>query len=318
MEMKNPKAMAIGLAAFSVVNIIWLYLYTLVGIKFSDAMDPKILFKFAGPNGPMMILLLLGVGFLIALSIFLVRLFSRDLSTIERLVMIAAGVAISIGVGSVLYSNLIVFVIMMAFFMLGCMMIAEPESVSGFFSKLGAGNGATKRVMLMLTIGSLVASLIFVSMNTDDAKIKTKDAISSLMSNLNFSSMLSNIVPGGVMSQDQIREMLINQTMNNLGFTRDQVLNDPTLMTSIDGNASQIYQSQAQQIGRLTNTSGTMQPIIENLLDNPPFSYFFDFLPIIIAVAVASVVSLFGAVWVSPMGALLGLAMPARPEAKKK
>jgi hypothetical protein len=137
------------------------------------------------------------------------------------------------------------------------------------------------------------------------------------------------VLAGGtsLLSKDQIREQLINQTAILSGLTLEQVMANQALMDTINTKTDEVYNNQEQQIdnaidatyARLTNSSSEMaSPILERMFERPPLKYLFDFLPILISIMVASMVSLFGAVWVSPLSALLGMLAPTGQEQPQK
>jgi len=334
MEIRNVTYLAIGTALFSIFNATWLYLYTMLGIKFSDVFDPLILFKFTGPSGPGMIMLLLLIGLLMAVSITILRYFSFHVNSTERIIMAVIGSVVGIAVGLVLFSNVLVFLIMMLFYMAGCLLFVKPPKEElGFLSKIGSQYNAAKGVMTFLAIGSLVASVVFVYSDLQNSQAKFKDAILNFQAKINIGSFIDKgdvrdmlMSSSQVLTKDQIKEMLITQAESTFSMTREQVLADSAKMALIEQQTDTNYQAELNLIdqsvdaayARMTNsTSSSMQPIIEGLLEKPPFSYLFEFLPILTALMVASVVSFFGMVWIAPMSALLGVALPSKPEEQK-
>jgi len=330
MQIKNIKMLAIGSLVFTLINIWWVYLYTWTGIRFSDAFDPKIALKFTGPNAITLILLLLAIGFMIALSIFLARLFSLHLNKLERTIMVAVGVILPIAVCLSFFNNTLVFLIIMLFYMAGCMLLVySKHEGSKSWSKMKSNYNASKNVVTFLAIGSLVASLLFVYMNLDDSKAKFKEAMLSFQSSINVGSFISkddvrNMVVSQLPTKDQLREQIINGTVAQLGIPVDQITSNQTIMDLVNQQTDIAYEKQISSIdgiidqnyARMTNSTSAMtRPIMEKMFATPPFSYLFDFLPILIALVVTSLVSSFGAIWISPMSGALGAFMPNPPNA---
>jgi len=332
MQIKNIKMLAIGSFVFTLINIWWVYLYTWTGLKFSDAFDPKIALKFTGPNAITLILLLLAIGFMVALSIFLARLFSLYLNKLERIIMVAIGVILPIAACLSFFNNTLAFLIIMLFYMAGCMLLVYSKHEGGkSWSKMKSNYHASKNVVTFLAIGSLVASLLFVYMNLDDSKAKFKEAMLSFQSSINVGSFISKddvrqmiLSSGQLMTEEQIRDQLVNQTAVTNGVTPDVILSDSNIMTLIDANVTKIYNMQMENLdktidqnyARMTNSTSAMtRPIMEKMFATPPFSYLFDFLPILIALVITSLVSSFGAIWISPMSGALGAFMPNPPNA---
>jgi hypothetical protein len=328
MEIKNIKMLAIGSFVFTLINIWWVYLYTWTGIRFSDAFDPKIALKFTGPNAITLILLLLAIGFMIALSIFLARLFSLHLNKLERTIMVAVGVILPIAACLSFFNNTLVFLIIMLFYMAGCMLLVYSKHEGGkSWSKMKSNYNASKNVVTFLAIGSLVASLLFVYMNLDDSKAKFKEAMLSFQSSINLGSILTKddvrkmvIDSGQLLTKEQIRQSILT----GANVTEEQVAANPTLATYVNEQVDKAYALQYEQLDKtidstyekLTNNSTSMtRPIMEKMFANPPFSYLFDFLPILIALVITSLVSSFGAIWISPMSGALGAFMPNPPNA---
>jgi len=332
MQIKNIKMLSIGTIVFSLVNIWWVYLYTWTGIRFSDAFDPKIALRFTGPNAASLILLLLAVGFMIALSIFLARLFSLHLNKLERTIMVATGVVLPILACLSFFNNTLVFVMIMLFYMVGCLFLVYSKYESGgSWKKVKSNYQASKNVVTFLAVGSLVASLLFVYMNLDESKAKFKEAMLDFQSGINIGSFLSRddvkemvLNSGQLLTRDQIRDQLINGTATQLGIPIDQVTSNQATMDMINTKADEIYANQMstleqtidQTYAKMTNSTSAMtRPIMEKMFASPPFSYLFDFLPILIAVVITSLVSSFGAIWISPMSGALGAFMPNPPKA---
>jgi len=328
MEIKNIKMLAIGSFVFTLINIWWVYLYTWTGIRFSDAFDPKIALKLTGPNAITLILLLLAIGFMIALSIFLARLFSLHLNKLERTIMVVVGVILPIAACLSFFNNTLVFLIIMLFYMAGCMLLVYSKHEGGkSWSKMKSNYNASKNVVTFLAIGSLVASLLFVYMNLDDSKAKFKEAMLSFQSSINLGSILTKddvrkmvIDSGQLLTKEQIRQSILT----GANVTEEQVAANPTLATYVNEQVDKAYALQYEQLDKtidstyekLTNSSTSMtRPIMEKMFANPPFSYLFDFLPILIAVVITSLVSSFGAIWISPMSGALGAFMPNPPNA---
>ena len=328
MQIKNIKMLAIGSLVFTLVNIWWVYLYTWTGIRFSDAFDPKVMLKFTGPNAITLILLLLAIGFMIALSIFLARLFSLHLNKLERTIMVAVGVILPIAACLSFFNNTLVFLIIMLFYMAGCMLLVYSKHEGGkSWSKMKSNYNASKNVVTFLAIGSLAASLLFVYMNLDDSKAKFKEAMLSFQSSINLGSILTKddvrkmvIDSGQLLTKEQIRQSILT----GANVTEEQVAANPTLATYVNEQVDKAYALQYEQLDKtidstyekLTNNSTSMtRPIMEKMFANPPFSYLFDFLPILIALVITSLVSSFGAIWISPMSGALGAFMPNPPNA---
>jgi len=328
MEIKNIKMLAIGSFVFTLINIWWVYLYTWTGIRFSDAFDPKIALKLTGPNAITLILLLLAIGFMIALSIFLARLFSLHLNKLERTIMVVVGVILPIAACLSFFNNTLVFLIIMLFYMAGCMLLVYSKHEGGkSWSKMKSNYNASKNVVTFLAIGSLVASLLFVYMNLDDSKAKFKEAMLSFQSSINLGSILTKddvrkmvIDSGQLLTKEQIRQSILT----GANVTEEQVAANPTLATYVNEQVDKAYALQYEQLDKtidstyekLTNSSTSMtRPIMEKMFANPPFSYLFDFLPILIALVITSLVSSFGAIWISPMSGALGAFMPNPPNA---
>jgi len=329
MEIKNIKMLAIGSFVFTLINIWWVYLYTWTGIRFSDAFDPKIALRFTGPDAITLILLLLAIGFMIALSIFLARLFSLYLNKLERTIMVAVGVALPILACLSFFNNTLVFLIIMLFYMAGCMLLVYSKSESGkSWGKMKSNYHASKNVVTFLAIGSLVASLLFVYMNLDDSKAKFKEAMLSFQSSINIGSFISkddvrNMVVSQLFTKDQLREQIINGTAAQLGVPVDYITSNQTIMDTVNQQTDIAYDKQMSSIdsiidqnyARITNSTSVMtRPIMEKMFATPPFSYLFDFLPILIALVITSLVSSFGAIWISPMSGALGAFMPNPPQ----
>ena len=329
MEIKNINMLVLGVVFFSIVNIVWVFLFTWTGIKFDSVFDPRIVFRFTGAEAPGLISLLLAIGFLMALSISLVRLFSQYLNQMEKNIMVIAGVSIAILTCISSYTNLVVFLIIMLFYMAGCLLMAKTGESKGLFSKLSSSFNASKKVVTILTIGSLVASFLFIAMNPAESQSKFKEALFSFQSSINIGSLLTKddvrqlvMGSGQLMTRDQIRDELVNQTASMLGVTSDVILSNPTVMASIEANATNIYSVQMDNVdktidqtyAKMTNSSAmNLRPIMERMFANPPFSYLFTFMPVLIAILVASMVSLFGAFWIAPMAGLIGAFLPDRP-----
>lgn len=335
MEIKNINMLVLGIVFFSIVNIIWVYLFTWTGIKFDDVFDPKIVFRFTGEGASGLIFLLLAIGFLMALSISLVRLFSQYLNQMEKNIMVVSGVTIAILTCLSSYTNLLVFVIIMLFYMIGCLLLAKVGESKGLFSKLSSSFNASKKVVTILTIGSLVASFLFIAMNPTESQSKFKESMLSFQSSINIGSLITkddvrNLVANQLQTKDQIRDLLINGSVTQIaadrGISEDDVRNDATLMalieSQVDSRVDSVYQAQYdsldktidQTYAKMSNSSSAlMRPIMEKMFAKPPFSYLFDFMPVLIAVLVASMVSLFGAVWIAPMAAVIGAFLPDRP-----
>ncbi len=328
MQIKNIKMLATGSLAFTLINIWWVYLYTWTGIRFSDAFDPKIALKFTGPNAITLILLLLAIGFMIALSIFLARLFSLYLNRLERTIMVAVGVILPIAACLSFFNNTLVFLIIMLFYMAGCMLLVYSKHEGGkSWSKMKSNYHASKNVVTFLAIGSLVASLLFVYMNLDDSKAKFKEAMLSFQSSINLGSILTKddvrqmvMNSGQLMSKEQIRESILT----GANVTEEQVAANPSLADYIDTQVDRTYALQFEQLDKTINatydrlansSSATIGPVMEKMFEKPPFSYLFDFLPILIALVITSLVSSFGAIWISPMSGALGAFMPNPPNA---
>jgi hypothetical protein len=327
MQIKNIKMLAIGSFVFTLINIWWVYLYTWTGIRFSDAFDPKIALKFTGPNAITLILLLLAIGFMIALSIFLARLFSLYLNKLERTIMVAVGVILPIVACLSFFNNTLVFLIIMLFYMAGCMLLVYSKHEGGkSWSKMKSNYHASKNVVTFLAIGSLVASLLFVYMNLDDSKAKFKEAMLSFQSSINLGSILTKddvrqmvMNSGQLMSKEQIRESILT----GANVTEEQVAANPSLADYIDTQVDRAYALQFEQLDKTINatydrlansSSATIGPVMEKMFEKPPFSYLFDFLPILIALVITSLVSSFGAIWISPMSGALGAFMPNPPQ----
>ncbi len=329
MQIKNIKMLATGSLVFTLINIWWVYLYTWTGLRFSDAFDPKVVLRFTGPDAISLILLLLAIGFMVALSIFLARLFSLYLNKLERTIMVVVGVALPIAACLSFFSNTLVFVIIMLFYMAGCMLLVYSKSEGGkSWSKMKSNYHASKNVVALLAIGSLVASLLFVYMNLDDSKAKFEDAMLNFQSSINIGSFISkddvrNMVVSQMFTKDQLREQIINGTAAQLGIPVDQITSNQTIMDTVNQQTDIAYNKQIssldsiidQNYARITNSTSAMtRPIIEKMFANPPFSYLFDFLPILIALVITSLVSSFGAIWISPMSGALGAFMPNPPQ----
>jgi hypothetical protein len=172
-----------------------------------------------------------------------------------------------------------------------------------------------------------VASLLFVYMNLEDSKAKFKDAMLDFQSGLNISSMITKdyvrqtiLDSGELLTKEQIRDSILT----GANVTEEQIAADPALADYVNTQIDKAYAAQYEQLDktidstydRLTNSSASMtRPIIEKMFANPPFSYLFDFLPILIAVVITSLVSSFGAIWISPMSGALGAFMPNPPNA---
>jgi len=332
MQIKNIKMLALGSFVFTLINIWWVYLYTWTGIRFSDAFDPKVMLKFTDPNAINLILLLLVIGFMIALSIFLARLFSLHLNKPERTIMVAVGVILPITICLSFFSNTLIFLIIMLFYMVGCLFLVYSKHEGGKpWSKMKSNYNASKNVVTFLAIGSLVASLLFVYMNLEDSKASFKEAMLDFQSGINIGSFMTRddvkemvLNSGQLLTRDQIRDQLINGTATQLGIPIDQVTSNQATMDMINTKADEIYANQMssldqtvdQTYAKLTNSTSAMtRPIMEKMFAAPPFSYLFDFLPILIAVVITSLVSSFGAIWISPMSGALGAFMPNPPNA---
>jgi len=321
MQIKNIKMLAIGSLVFTLINIWWVYLYTWTGIRFSDAFDPKIALKFTGPNAITLILLLLAIGFMVALSIFLARLFSLYLNKLERTIMVAIGVILPIAACLSFFNNTLVFLIIMLFYMAGCMLLVYSKHEGGkSWSKMKSNYHASKNVVTFLAIGSLVASLLFVYMNLDDSKAKFKEAMLSFQSSINVGSFISKddvIKLAGLPStKEQLVENLINQTATENNITIEQLMANQVVMDRINAQADKVFNDIDAKYEQMTNSTSAMtRPIMEKMFATPPFSYLFDFLPILIALVITSLVSSFGAIWISPMSGALGAFMPNPPTA---
>ncbi len=325
MEIKNINMLVLGVVFFSIVNIIWVYLFTWTGIRFDDVFDPKIVFRFTGEGASGLIFLLLAIGFLMALSISLVRLFSQYLNQMEKNIMVVAGVTIAILTCLSSYTNLVVFVIIMLFYMLGCLLLAKTGESKGLFSKLSSSFNASKKVVTILTIGSLVASFLFIAMNPAESQSKFKESMLSFQSSINIGSLITKddvrnmvIGSGQLLTKDQIRQTILS----GANVTEEQLAANPVLAAYVSEQVDKAYALQYDQLdktidstyARLVNSSSSMtRPIMEKMFAKPPFSYLFDFMPILIAVLVASMVSLFGAIWIAPMAAVIGALLPDRP-----
>lgn len=326
MEIKNINMLVLGIVFFSIVNIIWVYLFTWTGIKFDDVFDPRIVFRFTGEGASGLIFLLLAMGFLMALAISLVRLFSQYLNQTEKNIMVIAGVSIAILTCLSSYTNLVVFLIIMLFYMIGCLFLAKADESKGFLSKLSSGFKASKKVVTILTIGSLVASFLFIAMNPAESQSKFKEAMLSFQSSINIGSLITKddvremvIGSGQLLTKDQMRQTILA----GANVTEEQVAANPALADYVSEQVDKAYALQYDQLdktidstyARLANSSSAMtRPIMEKMFQKPPFSYLFDFMPVLIAVLVASMVSLFGAVWIAPMAAVIGAFLPDRPQ----
>jgi hypothetical protein len=267
---------------------------------------------------------------MIALSIFLARLFSLYLNKLERTIMVAVGVILPMVACLSFFNNTLVFLIIMLFYMAGCMLLVYSKHEGGkSWSKMKSNYHASKNVVTFLAIGSLVASLLFVYMNLDDSKAKFKEAMLSFQSNINLGSFISkddvrNMVVGQLKTKDQLKQDAVNATAKQLGISIDDVLSNQAYMDTINAQVDAAYNAQMSNVdkiidenyARLTNSTSAMtRPIMEKMFQSPPFSYLFDFLPILIALVITSLVSSFGAIWISPMSGALGVFMPNPPKA---
>ena len=336
MMVKNWTTLILGAVIFAMLNIGWVYVFTLSSIKFEYAFDPSALLTLVRDSGLTTLVILLIMGLMMALAILTARAFSSRLTKDETIIMVFVGAALPIAVCFSLFENTLVFSIIMLFYLLGCaFVIREPEKEEGLLSKMGAEYDVSKRIMTLVALGSLVASLIFVYSHPTETQDKFKDSLIKVQTVMNISSLITKddirqmVLAGGtpLLSKDQIREQLVNQTAILTGLTTEQVMADPALMDTINAKTDQVDAYQEQQMentidatyARLANSSSEMtSPILERMFEKPPLKYLFDFLPILISIMVASMVSLFGMVWVSPLSAFLGMFAPSGQEQPKK
>jgi hypothetical protein len=150
----------------------------------------------------------------------------------------------------------------------------------------------------------------------------------SFQSSINVGSFISkddvrNMVVSQLPTKDQLREQIINGTAAQLGIPVDQITSNQTIMDIVNQQTDIAYEKQMSSIdgiidqnyARMTNSTSAMtRPIMEKMFATPPFSYLFDFMPILIALVITSLVSSFGAIWISPMSGALGAFMPNPPQ----
>ena len=322
----NLKMLSIGTAAFTVLNILWVYLYSLVGLNFTQIYNPVFFLDLAKDLSWVPVLLLTGA--VLAAAIFVARLFASYLAKNERLLMVAIGGVIPLAIGLAIYSNLIVFSVTMVFYILGCVLaIGLPETeLKGALSKMGSGYSVSKTVINLVAIGSLVASLIFFYSNLEDSQTKFKEGIVGIQSQLNIGSFISKDdvkqMVGGSITDDQLRQQAATQIGNSIGKTADEVLADPTytslIETAVANAKSSIDQTVDDSYSKMVNSSSNVVgPLLESMLSKPPLKYLIDFMPLLSAIIIASLVSSFGMVWVGPINAVLGVSIPNKQEPKK-
>jgi len=336
MMVKNWTTLILGAVIFAMLNIGWVYVFTLSSIKFEYVFDPSALLTLVRDSGLTTLVILLIMGLMMALAILTARAFSSRLTKDETIIMVFVGAALPIAVCFSLFANTLVFSVIMLFYLLGCLFfIKASEKDERLLSKMSAEYNVSKKIMAVVAAGSLVASFLFVYAHPAETQEKFKDSLIKIQTVMNVSGMITKddirqmVLAGGttLLSKDQIKEQLINQTAILTGATPEQVMADQALMDTINAKTDETYDYQQQQIdstidatyARLTSSSSELtSPILERMFENPPLKYLFDFLPILISIMVASMVSLFGAVWVSPLSALLGMFAPAGQEQPQK
>lgn len=325
MEIKKYKFLILGSSVLSIVNIAWIYLYSLTGISFEDSFDFNVIFRFLKPE---LIILLFITGLFIALAAFFLVFFTDYLEKKERIIMAFLGSFLPMLVCIPFYKNISVFLFITAFYLIGCMLtvLGGKKEITGIAPKLSTGYHSSKKIISFMAIGGLLSGIIFTYINLPAYKEKTEDSMVSLMGKMGLENIMGGIDLSGMISKDFVRSiitkdyvknMLVQQYgehFNNLSKEQQDALIDQAYNTAVDQAYEATRQQAAQKIPA-NISSEEMKPVIKNIIETMPLTKtMFSFLPIMTGLINSALILFFGQVCVTPFSIVLGLALPKKKE----
>jgi hypothetical protein len=335
MELRKP----INVVLFAGLNTIWLYIFSLANLNFSDAFDYNVFFRFLDVK---IILLLLFTGIFLALAIAFAVYVFRTVDKKTYVLSVVAGGSIS-AVIAFLISHSAIAVFLFGFYVLGCVLMAfgEKKEMGGLFEKLGIGWNSAKKVTLVFAIGAFIGTAIFTYAGKEEYKEMAMESF------LNFTTnMLSGNVLGGMdlsqivsrqdvadlicgqVSRESIRGLLIAQLGNQwnlLNASQQNDLIEISYQQSMTKCRNESYidaayltmQERLENIGNTTIGNQTT-PLVEKIIRQIPIiKTLFDFIPIFTALLIFSGVTLFASIFVDPFCALFALALPGKKQEAK-
>lgn len=303
----------------AVLNALWLYVYSRLGIEFDTVFDFGAALQMIGLS---VIFAAFFIGFLIALAIFALLYVSRSLPRNEAVLVAVLGTAIPALLGTFFVSGA-VFLFMMVFYALGGIyMAATPEpGLKGVFQKMRAGWNAQRKVIFIVALGGLLVALLLTQANLPYYQQKVKSSL------LNMTASLANAE--GLVSREDVRQMVISSELSSEEMHAQLVQSceaspscaalEPEVKQPFLENQTQkaLLEQEAGREARVDLAYGEMRErfsgnqtrqLAERMLERLPLvNTAMAALPILAGVLAFSAILFFETLFIAPFAALLGL-----------
>jgi hypothetical protein len=324
--MQIQKKTLVGAAIFTLLNIVWFFVFSKMNMGFFDLFDYNIFLNLMNLN---IFFLLLLTSIIIAGAISIMFITASD-DKKQNLILFGAGGGTSVVIAFIIFNSLISMLFALAFIfsclLAICTFKIETTSV---FSKMKFGWGAARKVGAFFAIGALMIALFFTLLNKEVCEQKTKESISKFaarsvgqaidMASLISKDDLKNLLCSSVTREGVAKtaEAQLGDMWNTLTEEQKNKIIDDSYAKSLESCSNDAYLNQAyatlQQNLNNRNISFVSESTIEKIMEQLPImKTILQILPIISAIMLFSGINLFMTAFVAPFVALISLVHPRK------
>lgn len=315
--MSEQKDMGIFFICFTILSIIWVYIFSITSFSYSDLFNFMAFQKLLSAE---IIIYLILMGFVIAASVYVLLYFSQRLKETEIAVASLLGILFVIFAGWGLFSTKSFFILMMIFYALGCIWAIHKKVKikETAWSRAKQGWVASRGVFLFLGVGALFGGIVVTYGSLPYYQGVMKSSALNLTTSVDISSFITEedvreLVISQELTRAEIEELVRDEYERQEGFSD---LSPAEQQRLIDTTTEETYQRQLD--GREANIDRaynflqerkTVAPdTVSNIIERMPFTKtLLDLLPFFAGMISLSFVLIFGQVFVSPFAAILSI-----------
>ncbi len=331
LQIKKNSAKCLGITTgiFTVLNLVWLYLYQEIGISFDFAFQ---LGKAMQLFNIQTALLLISTGFVLSGALMTIHYFNRELDSVK---IVMAGIIGSFIPALILFpffKNQAVFFLMISFYALGVALqayLSHPEKKEGKFRRLKYGWGLSKKAIYTLSIGGFLVGLLMTSANLQQRQGQLKSSLMNVTKAQTQQMNLTGMSTGGMgnVSRDWFVENIFKPEIlpeynKSLQEKYDLTWSDLTQeeQDNVMNNSYNNFKESYGEGGMATNIQSTIveqmqdkvsEAVINSMFEQVPMlRIMLQALPVITGLVISSFVLLYGTLFISPFCALIELFIP--------
>lgn len=342
----DKKMLAVSTAIFTVLNILWIYLYSTTSISFDHSFNFMLIMNVFSLE---LIIVLLITGIVLSGALMTLNFFRTKMSKEGSVLTVLVGSTVPLVLLFNTFTNEWIFIFMMLFYTAGALFLvlfpSSKKRKKSRFKALKTGWDNSKKVLYLLALGGFLIGMVATFSSLEQRQDEFMDGIINMTSvqagQIDVGELMQGDNGEGMglnLSREEYRQEIFiptvvpeyNKTLNENGMKwsdlsqeqQESVFNESYSSFqdtySGEGLAQKLESSMSEAIGEKIQKQMSGK-IAEQLFENIPiFKAMMNLLPVLTGIVIGSFILMYGVLFVSPFCAVINSLMPKGKEIKEE